>query len=383
MTRGEATSPLRASAAARGRRRPLLHGLVLGLIGLGVCYSYFFSQTFPFDLDRSTAVNGLSMPGVGAASSDQPVLTSNVLPDTVRLAEVEDGIRVLNGQAPIQTQGQETARAQVPAPQQPYSLYSVQEGDTASAIAARFGVELRYMLWANPDLRDGELLTVGQMLLIPAGNGILHHMRYGETLSDLAARYGVDVSVIVGWAGNAISSADQVVEDQLVFIPNGVLPVTVLPEPTAVPTEPPVLVTAPDAPPPSGPVTAPASSGAGLIWPVYGPISSYMDASHPLGIDIDLYNNPGAAIAAATSGTVTFAGGDPCCSYGLYVVVVSPDGIETLYAHLSSISVSAGQQVGQGQTLGYAGCTGYCTGTHLHFEVIDNGVRVNPLDYLP
>jgi murein DD-endopeptidase MepM/ murein hydrolase activator NlpD len=108
-----------------------------------------------------------------------------------------------------------------------------------------------------------------------------------------------------------------------------------------------------------------------------------MDASHPLGIDIDLYNNPNAAIGAATSGTVTFAGGSSCCSYGLYVVVVSPDGIETLYAHLSSIAVSAGQQVSQGQLLGYGGCTGYCTGNHLHFEVIDNGVRVNPLSYLP
>ena len=108
-----------------------------------------------------------------------------------------------------------------------------------------------------------------------------------------------------------------------------------------------------------------------------------MDASHPLGIDIDLFNNPYAPIGAATSGTVTFAGGDPCCSYGLHVIIVSPDGIETLYAHLSSIDVSAGQQVAQGEILGNAGCTGFCTGNHLHFEVIDNGVRVNPLDYLP
>ena len=108
-----------------------------------------------------------------------------------------------------------------------------------------------------------------------------------------------------------------------------------------------------------------------------------MGPGHPLGIDIDLYNNPGAAIAAATSGVVTFAGGDSCCSYGLYVVVVSPSGVETLYAHLSSINVVQGQQVSQGGVLGYGGCTGYCTGNHLHFEVIDNGSRANPLDYLP
>jgi murein DD-endopeptidase MepM/ murein hydrolase activator NlpD len=67
----------------------------------------------------------------------------------------------------------------------------------------------------------------------------------------------------------------------------------------------------------------------------------------------------------------------------LYVVVVSPGGIETLYAHFSSIAVSAGQQVSQGQTLGGAGQTGRADGVHLHFEVIDNGVRVDPLAYLP
>jgi murein DD-endopeptidase MepM/ murein hydrolase activator NlpD len=108
-----------------------------------------------------------------------------------------------------------------------------------------------------------------------------------------------------------------------------------------------------------------------------------MDASHPLGIDIDLFNSPGVGVAAATSGTIIFAGGDPCCSYGLYIIIMSADGIETLYAHLSSIGASVGQDVSQGQIIGNAGCTGYCTGNHLHFEVIDNGVRVNPLDYLP
>lgn len=359
-----------------------MHGLVLVLMVAGVCFSFLLSQGFPFQLERSVTVSGLSVPGVGASATGDPVLTSNVLPDTVRRDELQDGLNALSGNGSGGSDGQESVVADTGAPENPFLLYSVQEGDTASAIAARFGIELRYLLFANPDLRDGELLVVGQMLLIPAGNGLLYHMRYGETLSDLATRYGVSVDAIIGWRGNGINSADQVVEDQLVFIPGGSPPITILPEPTAVPTNPPVLVTGPDTSP-QNPPSAPASGSSGLIWPVYGPISSYMDASHPLGIDIDLYNNAGASIAAATSGTVTFAGGDPCCSYGLYVVVMSPDGIETLYAHFSSIAVSYGQQVGQGQTLGYAGCTGYCTGTHLHFEVIDNGVRVNPLSYLP
>jgi murein DD-endopeptidase MepM/ murein hydrolase activator NlpD len=108
-----------------------------------------------------------------------------------------------------------------------------------------------------------------------------------------------------------------------------------------------------------------------------------MGGGHPLGIDIDGFNLAGAGIAAATEGTVVFAGGNACCSYGLYVVIVSPGGIETLYAHLSSITVSRGEYVSQGQQIGVIGDTGYSTGRHLHFEVIDNGVRVNPMNYLP
>jgi murein DD-endopeptidase MepM/ murein hydrolase activator NlpD len=80
---------------------------------------------------------------------------------------------------------------------------------------------------------------------------------------------------------------------------------------------------------------------------------------------------------------VVFAGGNPCCSYGYYVVVDHGNGFETLYAHFSSIAVSVGQQVAQGQLLGYAGRTGYATGNHLHFEVHLNGQVVNPLTYLP
>ena len=108
-----------------------------------------------------------------------------------------------------------------------------------------------------------------------------------------------------------------------------------------------------------------------------------MGPAHPLGIDIDLYANPNAPVAAAAAGTVTFAGGNPCCSYGYYVVIDHGNGFQTLYGHLSSLSVSTGQKVVQGQVLGLGGRTGYATGNHLHFEVYLNGSVVNPLPYLP
>lgn len=117
-----------------------------------------------------------------------------------------------------------------------------------------------------------------------------------------------------------------------------------------------------------------------MVWPAIGPITSYFGPAHPLGIDIGQSEGP---IVAATDGTVTFAGGDPCCSYGLFVVIEGPENITTLYSHFESIMVTTGERVRQGQWLGIVGCTGHCFGTHLHFEVIDNGVRRDPLLYLP
>ena len=361
----------------------MLHLIVLGLILVGAFLSYLLSSGFPLQSGSSSPITGLSLPGIGPSRSIEAVLAPDVIPGTVRREELAEGLAVLAGAAPAPADEPEAAGTSAAA-QLPYLLYSVLEGDTASAIAVQFGVGLQYLLWANPDLRDGELLAVGQMLVVPSTNGILATIRFGETLSELAARFDITVEAIVAWPGNGITSADDVIEGEMVMLPGAVMPQPALPEPTVAPAPAAVPAPAPaPAPPPPPPAPVTVTSNGGLIWPAAGPISSYFDGSHPLGIDIDLYNNTGAAIAAATSGTVTFAGGSPCCSYGLYVIIMSPGGIETLYAHLSILAVSPGQAVSQGQSLGTAGCTGYCTGTHLHFEVIDNGVRVNPLNYLP
>jgi murein DD-endopeptidase MepM/ murein hydrolase activator NlpD len=123
-----------------------------------------------------------------------------------------------------------------------------------------------------------------------------------------------------------------------------------------------------------------ARASTRLVWPANGPISSYFGPSHPLGIDVAQSQGN---IVSAMAGTVVFAGGNPCCSYGLYVVIDTPDGVRTLYGHLSTLAVRRGQKVKQGQVLGKVGSTGTSTGTHLHFEVIDRGVRQDPLRYLP
>jgi murein DD-endopeptidase MepM/ murein hydrolase activator NlpD len=127
---------------------------------------------------------------------------------------------------------------------------------------------------------------------------------------------------------------------------------------------------------------AAAPSAAGLIWPVSGPITSPFGprwgSFHP-GIDIGVPT--GTPIHAAAAGTVIWCGWES--GYGNLVVIDHHNGLATAYGHQSSIAVGCNQDVTQGQVIGYTGCTGYCFGPHLHFEVRVNGSPVDPLGYLP
>ena len=134
--------------------------------------------------------------------------------------------------------------------------------------------------------------------------------------------------------------------------------------------------------------TGGSSTGTGrFIWPVSGPITDYFGpresptagaSSNHMGIDIGC--SYGVPIAAADSGVVTVAEWGE--SGGNYVMIDHGNGFVTTYLHNSSLAVSVGDVVSQGQTIAYAGSTGYSTGTHCHFSVFLNGSYVNPLDYL-
>lgn len=126
---------------------------------------------------------------------------------------------------------------------------------------------------------------------------------------------------------------------------------------------------------------AQAPSAGGLIWPVQGPITSpfgWRWGRMHEGIDIGVgYGTP---IHAAAAGTVIYCGWEE--GYGNLVVIDHGGNLATAYGHQSSIAVSCGQAVTQGQVIGYVGCTGHCTGPHLHFEVRVDGNPVDPLGYL-
>lgn len=95
---------------------------------------------------------------------------------------------------------------------------------------------------------------------------------------------------------------------------------------------------------------------------------------------VDLAANKGTAIYAVAAGTVVYSGYDG--DYGYNVVIEHSNGLRTRYAHASTLKVSKGAKVEQGDFIAQVGSTGYSTGNHLHFEVLVNGTRVNPISYI-
>ena len=134
--------------------------------------------------------------------------------------------------------------------------------------------------------------------------------------------------------------------------------------------------------------TGPLPVGGGqLLMPAAGPITSpYGYRTHPIFGDqrlhtgIDIGAGYGAPVVAADDGTVVFAG--TMSGYGNVIAIDHGGGLSTTYNHLSAFYVGSGQHVGRGTTIGAVGCTGYCTGPHLHFEVRINGSPVDPMPYL-
>lgn len=257
--------------------------------------------------------------------------------------------------------------------------YVVQPGDTASTIAAEFGVSTQTILSSN-NLSSASLIKPGQELYILPTSGVAHTVKSGETVAEIAKKYGAKEEDIIEY--NDLLSAENLIAGVEVIIPGGKQP-----EPVVVPSATTTttatgsgssftrVLTGGNAAPSS---SAPAVSGGKWQWPTTcSRISQYYGYRHT-GIDVDC--NFGDAILAAEGGTVTtvahFGG------YGLHVEITHSNGIVTRYAHLQKVYVSPGQVVGRGQSLGEMGSTGRSSGSHLHFEIIVNGGFINPYSYL-
>jgi murein DD-endopeptidase MepM/ murein hydrolase activator NlpD len=350
---------------------------------------------------------------VGAKHSGQAVTPVGVLlpPEVRYTAQVTAGVPL--GAAPEPPVGSEHVAAEPdgsvaePALPKPvaFTVHEVAAGETLSGIGAQYGLDVQYLLWNNPEVgADPDMLVEGENLLVPGAPGIVYDVKLGDTVTDIAATYRIDPAEIVAFAPNGLESPDMIVEGSVLVLPGAVPPPPPPPPPEAPQETPTPATPEPATPePPASPSVAPRATSpvavaapapphlpaietvedTGFIWPVSGPINSRFGprwGSFHSGIDIG--GVFGTGVAAAASGKVVLAAYSNY-GYGNYIIIRHADGSETLYAHLSTIYVSLGQEVGQGEPIGAVGCTGWCTGPHLHFEVRIGGVAVDPLPYLP
>jgi murein DD-endopeptidase MepM/ murein hydrolase activator NlpD len=246
--------------------------------------------------------------------------------------------------------------------------YRVQEGDTLSAIAQKFGVSMDTLIWEN-NLKSVDAIKPKQILKILPVTGVRHTVKRGETIYSIAKTYQIDAQNIIDYPFNTFSNDETFAlsAGQELIIPDGIKPKEVVVDTKKYATR----TVAP----------IPGVVGEGnFMWPTSGNITQKYSWYHQAE-DIANHSNP--PIVASQGGTVVTAGWN-AGGYGNYVIVDHGNGYRTLYAHMlnNSVLVRAGQKVSQGQRLGTMGSTGRSTGTHLHFEVIGPKGKIDPLSVL-
>ncbi|GAA0334761.1 hypothetical protein GCM10008967_26960 [Bacillus carboniphilus] len=258
--------------------------------------------------------------------------------------------------------------------------YKVQSGDVLGNIAAQHDLTLSQLLNLNPDLDEGAVLQIGQELNVtvyePFIDVVVEYEKYREEEIPYETKIVEDDTMYKG---------EQVVKQNgqtglkavtyLIRDVNGtkdsqeVLESDVISEPVEE-----IIV--------KGTKVIPSRGTGDFIWPAGGGyISSKMGYRWgKMHKGIDIARPYDRTIKASDNGVVVEAGWDG--GYGNKVVINHNNGYKTVYAHLSSISVSVGQTVPKGSKIGVMGSTGNSTGVHLHFEIYQNGKLKNPLDYI-
>jgi LysM repeat protein len=249
-------------------------------------------------------------------------------------------------------------------------LHEVKSGETIGEIAEKYGLDLSTVLWAN-DLTARSYIRPGDQLKILPASGLIHKVKKGDTILKIAKLYNTAPEKIIKFNKLKEDGTDMVVGEHL-LIPDGKKPVPVYVAPTRRYTQ----LSNIAAPPPS--VATPA--GSGYLWPAgTRHITQYYGWRHT---GVDICGPTGTGLYASGAGTVIRSRCGWNGGYGCYIIIDHGGGITTLYGHASQLYVSVGDYVSQGQTIAAMGSTGRSTGPHLHFEVRVNGARQNPLRYI-
>ena len=259
-------------------------------------------------------------------------------------------------------------------------VYKVKSGDTVSGICSKYDIPLKKLkeLNSNSNLKIihiGQEITISQAMpsltvktveVSTYAEGIKYKVTYKKTSGLYEGETSVNRS---GKNGKRIVTA-RITKENGNEVAKTVLETKIIKEAVT------KIVY-------KGTKPLPPKKGTGVFaYPVSGYVltSNFGRRAWEFHQGVDLACPTGTTIRASDGGTVTFAGYSG--AYGYLIKIDHGDGFATWYAHCSRISVSAGQKVYKGQSIGAVGSTGRSTGPHLHFQVMKNGTAVNPLRYL-
>ena len=265
--------------------------------------------------------------------------------------------------------------------------YTVKTGESLFSIADDFNIKPETLLWGNFEtLQDNpHLIRANQVLNILPENGTYYEWHTNDNLNSVASFFGVDPNVIINYPGNHIdltevSSATFGIKDGAwLIIPGGKRAIKDW-GPPAISRKNPAAARYYGAGS-CGSIYEGAIGNGTFVYPtVNHSISGYTYAAVHPGVD---FGGPeGNSVFAVDGGVVVYAGWSDF-GYGYLIVIDHGTGWQSAYAHLSAVGVGCGQSVFQGGAIGAVGNTGNSSGAHLHFELVYNGAKVNPLDYLP
>jgi LysM repeat protein len=287
-------------------------------------------------------------------SQNMPLLTSNIAMVTGG-GDTTQGVNIVSENAMVPAvgaMGVYNGTDPLPDSLLENSIYVVRKGDSLSQVADMYGVSVNTILWAN-DIKKGDPLKEGEVLLILPISGVKHVVEKGQTLRGIAQKYKADVLDIASFNGITVDTA-LAIGDELI-IPDGEInvdgPSKTTPQNTKTPTK---------------------NIAGYFVNPAPGAIRT--QGLHGKNA-VDLAAPIGTPIRAAASGKVLVARTGWNGGYGGLVIIQHPNGTKTLYSHLSKLNTSTGQNVSRGQTIAYMGNTGHVrpspggNGSHLHFEV--------------
>ncbi len=356
----------------KGQQGAPLNGPGILLSGLLWCIAILMLVVLGWAVSQRT--------GITLASAKDSILPENPLSPAVQEINLEApeyafdaATTSLSRLASLHTVIPERARANI-------AEYTVEAGDSVFTIAKQFNIEPETVLWANSEILDDNpnMLSVGQVLKIPAVDGVIYKWKSSDTIEGVAKKFKTDPDAILTWPDNHLDMANpRIASGTMVMIPGGSRELKTWVVPTMWRANSGAsrnIQTGCD-------TSGGTAYGTGyFVWPtVNHGISGNDYWSGHLGIDIAAAT--GAPVYAADSGVVVYSG-SISGGYGLMVMIDHGNGFHTLYAHLSQLVARCGSNVTQGQTIAYSGSTGNSTGPHLHFEIRYGGAFVNPHDYV-